>query len=83
MVWMNKITLNSQRIVQRNMWGKIKTIELNEIKSIKFNRFSLYLKISNGEKVIKCHDHLVGIEEIINMLNEKTNITRNQIGYIE
>lgn len=82
-VWMNRISMNSEEIVQRNMWGKIKTIKMNEIRSIKFNRFSLYLKISDGKKTIKCHDHLVGIEEILNMLTEKTNITRKQMGYIE
>tara|TARA_R100000935_G_scaffold18989_1_gene36607 strand:+ start:1823 stop:2347 length:525 start_codon:yes stop_codon:yes gene_type:complete len=83
MVWMNKIYLNPKKITQRNMWGKIKTIEMSEIKSIKFNKVSLYLKISDGEKIIKCHDHLVGIEEILNTLSEKTNITRNQMGYVE
>lgn len=83
MTWMNKVTLNSEEITQRNMWGKTTTIKMNEIKSIRFSRISLYLKISDDEKLIKCHDHLVGIEEILDTLSEKTGMTRSQMGYIE
>lgn len=83
MTWMNQITLNSEEIIQRNMWGKTKSIKIHEIKSITFNPISLYLKINDGIVIIKCHDHLKGIEEIINTMTERTGITRNQMKYIK
>ena len=81
MVWMNKIYLNPNKITQRNMWGKIRTIEMREIKTIKYDNVFSYLEISDGDKVIKCYDYLVGIEEILNTLSKQTNMTRKQMGY--
>lgn len=48
MTWMNKITLSDNQITQRNLWGKIRIINLNEIESVRFNKISLCLNISNS-----------------------------------
>lgn len=82
MTWMNKITLNSNEIIQRNMWGKTISIKLDEIKSIKFNRVSLYLNIRDGKEKIKCHEHLKGFQEIVKKLSDKTEMSEAEMGIV-
>ena len=83
MVWMNKISMNGEEIIQRNMWGKIKTIKLNEIDSINFDKVFLHLNISDNHNKIKCHEHLIGFDEIISNISNKTQITKAEMGITE
>ncbi|MGY6649735.1 hypothetical protein [Wenyingzhuangia sp. IMCC45574] len=83
MTWMNKITLSDNKITQRNLWGKIRIINLNEIESVKFNKISLYLNISDSHTTVKCHEHLIDFERIITEISKKTELTKSQMGFIE
>lgn len=69
----HKLQFNDERIIVQNWRKKVEEITWGEINEIKFNPFSGYLKIRGLNKIITIHQHLVGLKEFTNKMEEKTN----------
>jgi len=80
MTWVHKIMISGEIIIQKNMLGKIKTVKFSEIEKIRFNNITneLIIKSSNGK--IRCHENLVGFDQLVNTLVEKTDFKREEFG---
>ena len=68
----HKLKFNDERIIVQNWRKKIEEIAWDEIDKIKFNRFSGYLKIRGLNKKMSIHQHLVGLKNFTNKMEEKT-----------
>lgn len=68
----HKLKFDDEKIVAQNWRKKIEEITWREIDEIKFNPFSGYLKIRGLNKKMTIHQHLVGLKEFTNKMEEKT-----------
>ena len=80
MTWVNKVIIDPTEIIQRNMWGKIKTIKLKEIQKIKFNNILSELVINDENNKIRCHENLIGFNDLVSRLSRSTNISKKEMG---
>jgi len=79
--YISSILIKDSGLVETSMFGKEKEILWNEIEKITFGKVSLELKIqSSNRNKIKAHLHLVGFDELVSTLEEKTGKTRSQLG---
>lgn len=67
-------------IIETSMFGKENEIKWGEIKELSFGKTSLELKISSADKTIKAHMHLVGFQELVSKLEQKTGKTKTDMG---
>lgn len=76
-----RVAFNNEQIEVRNIYGKVVTVRWAEIVEAKYNHFSyfLHLKVSDGRK-IKIHQHLIGINTFLDLLEKKRGLTRSEIG---
>lgn len=70
----HKIKFDPYKIEGISVYGKKSSISWEEINSVKLNPLTGLLIFSNNEnKKIKAHIHLVGITELLKMMEAKTN----------
>lgn len=81
--YISHIKVTDLGIIETTMFAKQKQIEWNEIKDLSFGKTSLEMKIKSADKIIKAHMHLIGFDELVSKLEEKTGKTRSQIGIPE
>jgi hypothetical protein len=81
--YISHIKITESGIIETTMLGKLKEIRWNEINDLSFGKVSLEMKIASSEKNIKAHIHLVGFDELVSKIEEKTGKTRIQIGIPE
>ncbi|MEO8934165.1 MAG: hypothetical protein ABI295_07640 [Xanthomarina sp.] len=70
-------------IIETSMFGKMKEIKWKEIEDVSFVNSSSELKIEGLDHTIMAHRHLVGFEELVSKLEQKTGKTRAEIGIPE
>lgn len=78
--YISHIKVTDLGIIEITMFAKQKEIRWNEIKDLSFGKTSLEMKIKSADKNIKAHMHLIGFDELVSKLEEKTGKTRSQIG---
>lgn len=78
--YISHVKITDAGIVETSMFGKECEIKWHEIKDLSFGKTSLELKISSSDKTIKAHTHLVGFEELVSRLEQKTGKTRMDMG---
>lgn len=81
--YISHIKVTEFGIIETTMFGKLKEIRWNEVRDITFGKVSLEMKIASFDKNIKAHMHLVGFDELVAKIEEKTGKTRIQIGIPE
>lgn len=81
--YISHIKVTEFGIIETTMFGKVKEIRWKEIRDISFGKVSLELKIVSFDKNIKAHVHLVGFDELVSKIEDKTGKTRIQIGIPE
>jgi hypothetical protein len=81
--YISHIKVTDFGITEITMFAKQKEIRWNEITDVSFGKVSLEMKIESSNKNIKAHMHLVGFDELVSKLEEKTGRTRIQIGIPE
>ncbi len=81
--FISHIKVTELGIIETTMFGKLKEIKWNEIRDLSFGKVSLEMKIASSDKNIKAHIHLVGFNELVTKLEEKTGKTRVQMGIPE
>ncbi len=74
--------MDDKQINSRNFFYSSEILRWEEVKSIKFNHFStsIIFKNKNGKKV-KAHAHLHGISEILEMIEKKKGLTKQDIKF--
>lgn len=78
--YISHIKITDFGIIETTMMGNKKEIKWNEIRDLSFGKVSLELKISSFDKNIKAHMHLVGFQELVAKLVDKTGKTKTEIG---
>ena len=81
--FISHIKVTDLGLIETTLFGKQKEIKWDEIRDLSFGKVSLELKIISSDKNIKAHMHLVGFQELVSKLEEKTGKTRIQIGIPE
>ncbi|SEA44121.1 hypothetical protein [Bizionia paragorgiae] len=81
--YISHIKVTDLGITETTLFAKQKEIRWNEIREVSFGKVSLEMKIESSNKNIKAHMHLVGFDELVSNLEEKTGKTRIQIGIPE
>ena len=66
------LEFNDESITVQNWKGKAETVAWNDIKDVRFNTISGYVKISGPKKTLNIHMHLVGLRTFLNKMEEKT-----------
>lgn len=79
--YISNIKISEESIVETSLLGKEKEIKWTEIESVSFGKVSLELKIKSNKKAIKAHVHLIGFPQLIEVVEAKTGITRQQMGF--
>lgn len=77
--WVFEIRVNEQEIIQRSRMGKETSVQWTEVKDVKFSSLSLELAITDGVKKVKCHQHSVGFEKLIEQIKLKVNLDIQQL----
>ena len=67
------------RVAVQDWRKRIEIIRWEEINEITFNPFSGYLKIRGINKRITVHQHLVGLKEFTNKMEEKTKWNASEL----
>ncbi|MBQ0767669.1 MAG: hypothetical protein KBT58_00145 [Bizionia sp.] len=78
--YISNLKVTDFEIIETTMFGHRKAIQWNEIKDLSFGKVSLELKITSHSTHIKAHMHLIGFQELLTKLEEKTGKTKTQIG---
>ena len=68
----HKVEFDDKKITVQNWRKKIEEITWDEINDIKFHPFSGYLRLRGLNKEMAIHQHLVGLKEFTNKMEEKT-----------
>ncbi len=76
----SNIKITDIGITETSIFGKQKEIKWNEIKDLSFGKVSLELKIVSSNKNIKAHIHLIGFQELVTKLENKTGKSRTEMG---
>ena len=69
------LTFNNSEISATSWLGKTSTLKWVDINDISFNALSGQLILKGNSKVIKAHQHLVGIDLFVQTLKERTNLS--------
>ncbi len=75
----HRILFDNQSIQATDGLNKTEKIKWDDIKSIRFNHFSGKLTIKDTSKIIKLHQHLVGLSTFMKMLEERTKWTAEEL----
>jgi len=78
--YVSHIKVTELGIIETTIFGKQKEIKWNEIEDLSFGKVSLELKIASSNVKIKAHTHLVGFNELVSKLEEKTGKKRIEFG---
>lgn len=81
--YISHIKVTDLGITETTMFGKLKEIQWKDIKDVTFGDVSLELKIKSHDKSIKAHMHLIGFDELLAKLEEKTGKTKGELGIPE
>ncbi|UZR97852.1 hypothetical protein [Chondrinema litorale] len=74
------LSFNEKTIIVSNNYGKINSIDWDQIKDIKFNAFAGTITIkSNNGIVIKIHQYIVGLKRFTDMIEKKTAWTAKEL----
>lgn len=70
------IKITDTGIVETTMFGKVNEMKWKEIKDFSFGKVSSELKIISSDNTIKAHMHLVGFQDLVSILEQKTGKSR-------
>jgi len=68
----HKLIFNDERIIVQSWTKKLQKISWREIEEISFNKFSGYLKIKGANKEMAIHQHIVGLKQFTNKMEQRT-----------
>lgn len=80
--YISQIKVTDSGIIETTIFGKQKEIKWHEIIKLSFGTISLELKIKSADKTIKAHLHLVGFQELVYKLENKTGKSRYEMGIL-
>jgi hypothetical protein len=66
-----KVIILENEIIKISFIGIKRRILLSEIKTVNFNKLTLELKLNDRKKTISCHQHLIGFEKILMLLENQ------------
>ena len=75
----HKVWFNQQIITIQNWKGRKTSIEWGDIIKMHFNHLGGYLKIETKDKVVKIHQHLIGLKEFTDLMEKKTKWTAKKL----
>lgn len=75
----HKVWFNQQIITIQNWRGRKTSIEWGDIVKMHFNHLGGYLKIETKDKVLKIHQHLIGLKEFTDLMEKKTKWTAKKL----
>jgi len=75
-----QIKVTDSGLMETTLFGKEKTILWGEITRISYGTMSHELTIRSADKKIKAHLHMVGFDELVYKLENKTKISRFEMG---
>ncbi len=81
--YISYIKVTDSGIIETSMFGKQNEIKWDEINDLSFGKVSLELKIAASDKNIKAHMHLIGFDNLITRLEEKTGKSKSEMGIPE
>lgn len=80
--WVIKTIMTDTELIKINAFGKERKIKWEEINSVKFNPFTLELKIKSEHCKIKCHYHLIGFPLLVEKLEQATGMSKAEMGIL-
>ncbi len=78
--YISKIIVTNRGVIAIGLFGQQTPIHWNEITTISFGSISQELSIRSKQNTIRAHIHLVGFNELVSKLEEKTGKPRNEMG---
>ncbi|KNY25395.1 hypothetical protein Bccel_0655 [Pseudobacteroides cellulosolvens ATCC 35603 = DSM 2933] len=78
-----KIEVDEEKIKHFGITGKIKTIYWNEIKTVKFSKTALELSLITDKIKVKLHMHLIGFNDMVNIMKAKIDYSLYRDALIE
>lgn len=74
------IKFDSEKIEVTNIFAKKKLIYWNQLKSAKFSNFTNFISLKdNKDTKVKVHQHIVGLNQLLLMMESKTNIKKESL----
>lgn len=76
----HRLTYDSQKIESKSWLGKTSTIHWDNIKTISFNSlFAMIIIVGEDGEKVKAHQHLVGLNSFVGMIEQKTGMTAKEL----
>lgn len=75
-----RIKITENELIQITWLGRTKKLQWVNISKISFWQTSLELTVTDGTTKIKAHSHMIGFEQLLTELEQRTNSNRDEFG---
>lgn len=77
-----RIELTETELIQTTWLGRTRKLHWSDISKISFWQTSLELTMTDGTTKIKVHSHMIGFEQLLTKLEQRTNSKREEFGLL-
>ncbi|MEL6254401.1 MAG: hypothetical protein AAFR87_20500 [Bacteroidota bacterium] len=75
----HEVQFDNEQLIVSNWLGKSQKLKWSELEDVRFHLFSGLIKMEAKGKVVKLHQHLVGLNTLLAVMEQNTSFTQAEL----